>query len=311
VAQLIIFIPALFASLPVCMRHGFNRSSGWVFTLSLCFIHILGASCQLGTYSNHSASLVRATLVFDGMGLAQLLAATLGLLARVINWIQIDKQELICLRELLLVRALVIIGLILSIIGGATNKINVYDPYHPISASPSSQAAIIFYIISYIGLVYLAFICAKHIASVPFGEKRIGHAVLIAMPLILLRLIYAALDTFRHDKKFNIYNGSVAALVCMALLEEIIVVIIYILLGYVIPLMNPEQQPPSITRDILEEEKPEEVGEQAHQVQDLRHAEGQFADQEIGYTHNHVPAEPEPVYNPPGNLPPGENIENM
>jgi hypothetical protein len=80
--ELIIYFPALLVAFIVCRRHGFGRSSGWIFTLVLCVVRILGACCQLALYSNMSMGLLEAVLILDSIGVSPLLLATLGLLAR-------------------------------------------------------------------------------------------------------------------------------------------------------------------------------------------------------------------------------------
>lgn len=74
--------PALILAIFVCSRHGFGRASGWVYTLILCLVRVIGACCQLATYHSQSAGLLQATIILDTIGLAPLLLATLGLLSR-------------------------------------------------------------------------------------------------------------------------------------------------------------------------------------------------------------------------------------
>ena len=82
VLELIIYFPSIVAAVFVCSRHGFNRSSGWIFTLILCLIRIIGACCQLATYHDQSQGLLEAALILDFVGLSPLLLATTGLLSR-------------------------------------------------------------------------------------------------------------------------------------------------------------------------------------------------------------------------------------
>jgi hypothetical protein len=82
VVELIIFIPSLITAIIICCRHGFTRSSGWIYTLILCLIRIIGAICQLLTYTDHSSGLLKATIIIDSIGLSPLLLATLGMLSR-------------------------------------------------------------------------------------------------------------------------------------------------------------------------------------------------------------------------------------
>jgi len=82
IIELVLYIPFLAAAFIVCSRHGFRRSSGWIYTLILCLVRIIGAACQLATYANHDTDLIKTALILDSVGLSPLLLATLGLLSR-------------------------------------------------------------------------------------------------------------------------------------------------------------------------------------------------------------------------------------
>ena len=83
VVELIFYIPTAFVALWTCSRHGFKRSSGWIYTLLLCIIRIAGAICQLLARNNPSnTNLIQAAITIDSIGLSPLLFATLGMLSR-------------------------------------------------------------------------------------------------------------------------------------------------------------------------------------------------------------------------------------
>jgi hypothetical protein len=80
--ELAFYVPTAVLAVLVCLRHGFNRSSGWIYTLLLCLVRIAGAVCQLISINDHSVSLVVAKTIIDSIGLSPLLLATLGMLSR-------------------------------------------------------------------------------------------------------------------------------------------------------------------------------------------------------------------------------------
>jgi hypothetical protein len=80
--ELLIYFPAIVVAAIVCSRHGFGRSSGWIFTLILCLVRIVGASCQLATYQSPTQGLLEAVIILESIGISPLLLATLGLLSR-------------------------------------------------------------------------------------------------------------------------------------------------------------------------------------------------------------------------------------
>jgi hypothetical protein len=80
--EVAVYVPASILAIVICVRHGFNRSSGWIYTLILCIVRIAGAVCQFLSIRDHSNSLIEAKLIIDSIGLSPLLLATLGLLSR-------------------------------------------------------------------------------------------------------------------------------------------------------------------------------------------------------------------------------------
>jgi uncharacterized membrane protein len=83
-----------------------------------------------------------------------------------------------------------------------------------------------------IGLVYL--ISVPKTSIVPNQERRVPAAIIFALPFILVRLIYSACSVFLHSQLFNIVTGNLALRVVMAVIEEFMVVAIYIVLGFMI-----------------------------------------------------------------------------
>jgi len=59
IVELFVYLPSLVAATILCKHHGFTRSSGWVLTLILCLVRIIGAYCQLDTYHDKSSGLVK------------------------------------------------------------------------------------------------------------------------------------------------------------------------------------------------------------------------------------------------------------
>jgi hypothetical protein len=82
ILELVVYLPAVVLAVIVCNRHGFGRSSGWIFTLILCVVRIAGASCQLATYGSDTKGLLEAVVILESIGISPLLLATLGLLSR-------------------------------------------------------------------------------------------------------------------------------------------------------------------------------------------------------------------------------------
>ena len=82
IVELIFYIPFAVLAIIACIRHGFSRSSGWIYTVLLCVLRIAGAVCQFLLHKNHSTGLITASIIIDSVGLSPLLLATLGILNR-------------------------------------------------------------------------------------------------------------------------------------------------------------------------------------------------------------------------------------
>jgi len=64
-----------------------------------------------------------------------------------------------------------------------------------------------------------------------------------------VRLIYSACSVFLHSHLFNIVTGNVAVRVAMAVIEEFIVVAIYIALGFLVTKLDANAQGPIAGRE--------------------------------------------------------------
>lgn len=82
IAELIVYSPCLLVSVFLCAKFGFQRASGWIYTVIFCLARIIGSGFQLSTYSNPSVSSYTGAFILNGIALSPLLLATLGILSR-------------------------------------------------------------------------------------------------------------------------------------------------------------------------------------------------------------------------------------
>ncbi|PNY28453.1 Uncharacterized protein TCAP_01620 [Tolypocladium capitatum] len=233
IAELIVYVPALVLALIVCSRHGLHRASGWMYTVLLCVVRIVGAICQLVTYSDQSEGLLKATLIIDSIGISPLLLATLGMLSR------LQGTPVFSIKQFRLVQLLIALGLILSIAGGSSSSSSADGT---VTTSNTTKAAIILYVVALAGLSFILITTSGYRSAVPIQERRIPVAVAIAWPFILVRLVYSVLAIFVQGDTFSVVGGSVPVRVGMAVVEEFVVVIDYLVLGYGLQKLEPEQQ---------------------------------------------------------------------
>ncbi|KAK5996315.1 hypothetical protein PT974_03070 [Cladobotryum mycophilum] len=239
IAELVVYIPCLMLAGLICFRHGVHRASGWIYTLMLCLVRIIGAICQLLTYSNHSSGLFEATLILDSVGLSPLLLATLGMLSRFFDWINAKGTQVLSVKQFRLIQLLISVGMILSIVGGTSMS---PSPDGTFKISSTTKAAIVLYIIAFAGLTYFLFLAFGYRAAAPTQEQRVPLAVAMAWPFILVRLLYSVVAIFVHNHSFSLIGGSIAVHVCMAVVEEFVVVVDYLVLGFSLQKLEPEEQ---------------------------------------------------------------------
>jgi hypothetical protein len=119
------------------------------------------------------------------------------------------------------------LGLILSIVGG-TNSVS---PTGTFTAQTTSKVGVLLYVVAYVVLAVRTITIIPQFSS-HTGEKRLVVAVIIALPFILVRIIYSLLAVFLHNHDFSLINGSVTILVVMSVLEEFLAVIVYLAVGW-------------------------------------------------------------------------------
>ena len=91
---------------------------------------------------------------------------------------------------------------------------------------------------------------AHKLSNASSDEKRLVWVVIIALPFILVRLIYSLILVFSHNRHFNLITGSVAIQVVMSVLEEMAVVFIYLVIGWKIDTLTPTDRGPIASRPL-------------------------------------------------------------
>jgi hypothetical protein len=119
------------------------------------------------------------------------------------------------------------IALILCIVG-ATSASSPEDVTH----EGTVKAGVAIFLVVYILLVLLTIGAALGRRWTGRGERKLLIAVAVSLPVLLIRMIYSLLSTFSNDKIFNPVNGSTTAELFLASIQEMIVVFIYIFVGF-------------------------------------------------------------------------------
>lgn len=232
IGELVVYFPALAIAILLGVRHGFGRSSGWFYLILFSLVRIVGACFQLATISKPTDStLYIGGAVLQNIALSPLELASLGLLSRLFDGIRKVNTVAVSPHMIRLIQVVVTVGLILGIVGGVQsgNDFTSGGTYVP---QTLSKVSVVLYLAGWVAIVGLSVIGYSNISSAIPGDNRILIAVAVAIPLILVRIIYAAVTMFGHLASFNLITGNVTILLCMAILEEFAVVIVYEIMGF-------------------------------------------------------------------------------
>jgi hypothetical protein len=67
---------------------------------------------------------------------------------------------------------------------------------------------VIIFLVIYLLLFILAIITMKDVGNAPRGEKRVYFAVLGAIPLLGVRLLWSLLSSFSNNPSFSLTSGK-------------------------------------------------------------------------------------------------------
>jgi len=267
IAELAIYLPFLFLTLFVVFRHGIHRQSGWIYLAIFCLIRIIGAALGIAAQKNPSnVSDLEWSAILGSVGISPLLLTSLGLLKRITdettNRIPAEgatqgqsrfetamsytilgrifgrlgvHQFATSYRSrfLQLLQLPAAIALIICIVGGS--DLTDSSTSEQSTGKKLIKAGLIIFLIIYICLFLLIAKSASEIHSIPSGEKRVLAALIIALPLLGVRILFSLLAYFSTISTFSPTTGSVIVRAFMAILEEILIVIAYTLVGIMAP----------------------------------------------------------------------------
>ena len=149
-----------------------------------------------------------------------------SLLSRITESINKSHQTFINQWHIQLAELLNAVGIILSIVGGVDSGTN-YSKTGRYVPQTLTKVGLGLFIASFVAILAFTAILFMTISHAEPAERRILLAVAVSLPLLFVRLIYSAIYTFGDHMRFSALTGSVTILLCMALLEEIAIVVIY------------------------------------------------------------------------------------
>ena len=101
----------------------------------------------------------------------------------------------------------------------------------PSKCKPPPKVASPLYIVTYVILALRTLLTGLKLLHAGSGEMQLLLAVILALPFILVRLVYSTLAPLTHFHGFGLLTGSVAIFAIMAVAMEFTVVLIYLVTG--------------------------------------------------------------------------------
>lgn len=90
------------------------------------------------------------------------------------------------------------------------------------------------YIIALVATAALLAISYTSIAKASPQEHRVTVGVTAALPFLFVRILYSAISVFSRDPSFSIIGGNFGVYLAMAFVDEVLVVVIFLTLGFLL-----------------------------------------------------------------------------
>jgi hypothetical protein len=242
---ILFFAPALFLAIFLAYRHGYGRNSSWLYLILLSVVRLLGAALELATIREpYNIRLYIGNAILQSVALSPLILCGMGLIARVVGSINNNNATAyIKLWHLRIIQFLVIVGLVLCVGGGlqlGESFGRLSSPAEALATVSSAQfppASIIGQALICAGFglhVVATSITALQARSIEKGERRLVLAVALAMPFLVVRLVFAAMGAFGSNIDFKPFAFSPAFTnyyLGMAVVMEIAATAVYLGFG--------------------------------------------------------------------------------
>jgi hypothetical protein len=236
---------AIFSAIRL-IQHGLRKTASERLLLMFSIGRILCAGFQLATINYPTnTSIWAGYFTTFSICISLLLSSSLILLRRLALRAGTDFPRIAGRDSMRFCQLLVTIGLILGVVGGITaaNNWGSIGSYKPDSIQKASTTI---FIVSWALVVFMTIYTLGKAHGASSQTQKIAVAVFaISLPLLAVRIAYSAVFIFADARSFSSINGSVTIMLCMALIEEAVVVLMYEVLGFVT--LETERRATSVT----------------------------------------------------------------
>ncbi|KAM5533770.1 hypothetical protein V8D89_012545 [Ganoderma adspersum] len=254
IVEIILYIPILFLSIVLVVRHGATRKAGWIFFAILSIARIVGGSTH-ALWEQHPSNATLQTIftIMESIGLSPLLMATLGFLSTVGQY-TLEDHPVMSIRTSGVLHLIGTIAVILSVVGG-TDISSAKNESDLSSAATHRRIGAALFVVLYAAVVAITVFCWGKRAQVLTYRRKLLLAIAASLPFIFVRIVFTVLSSFAplpfafdadghmvpetSDsplKHFLSTSGNWAIYLFMSVAAEYVVVLIYTFAGLRLPL---------------------------------------------------------------------------
>ena len=236
IVSLVLYSIYLGISIHLVLRHGVGKSIAWASLAIFSLCRLVQASLDLAATemfppaSAPNTSLESGVAILTEIGLTPLFMATTSLLNSTSNpkgrrmaWI------------LLLLGIPLLISLVLIVAGGIDPDSRDGPTF---AATDETKAGVALYCAAFIVLVWSTAIISARLYLADPIEIKILTTVVLSLPFFTVDVVYYmcfAFESLLGSQRFNVISGSTTLQLCMQVLEEYVIVALYLGLGCGIP----------------------------------------------------------------------------
>lgn len=229
IISLAFYVPALPTSLQIAYKQGPGNNAAYVWLALFTAIRIVGFSLQLRAETHHedaNTTFYSGVAVLLNIGLSPLLLSSVGMLSRVDGAV---GRRMAC--TLVLVALPIWLALAL-LVAGSIDPTSQEGP--TFSANGEIKAGVAVYLLCFLELCYATALIhfRKHLAL--RDDQHLAYVVALSLPFMLVRVLYITLFAFAahgNSEWFNVISGDETTQLCMQVVQEYIIVFLYLLVG--------------------------------------------------------------------------------
>ncbi|KAJ9265292.1 hypothetical protein DTO195F2_1904 [Paecilomyces variotii] len=234
--EIIVYVPVGLFCIYNNIRHGFRREAGWIYLTVFCIIKIAGSIMAIEIEQGKDTNMTTTATILNTVALSPLLNASLSFLN-----VGLDKSQS-SLRHVSMalkpLHLLIILGLGLSVVGGI-NRTKTSQNSLDDGARELQGAAAVFALV-WVLMVVACAVYLTNLRQLQHFARKLVLSVATALPFVLVRVIYSALNAINldtstsggHTSKFNPVTGSWQLYLVLGLCPELAGVGIYTVNGF-------------------------------------------------------------------------------